>query len=538
MTTGRDLTRKIEIAFLELDLGISESSKKRARLEADLRRQDNKQARALRSLASAAASDRSRAGGLARIAEIDAETRKNRAREVEEATASIDRLTTRERALFGEKLALETRYQSARATALRTRADIEAEIGLDAAMIELKRHVAQAGQAFEAARAERQWHEDRRESLLGPFHRDERLFSYLKRRGYDTPAAKGWWLTRRFDAWVARRIGYRAMKAQYDRITASGDDLAGREVAAKRLLEAAVAAENGRWHAFMPPVKMADRDAAECKAKLTAKVCELNLVRSDFAAERRQLAAAQARLGKVASEIGSLIAAQMALYPRATLDAFGAEASDPGRAQAARDVAEARTAAKTLAQDIAAARAEMAKVEQQTDRLRAGRAKIIERGLHTSSSIYDPFAADKVDEFIAGDIDDTTLVVAIESLRLDRPADQTRDRRTGPDWSDYWWTWHPCEGPPSTRRGSEATGAPGNADVSTSGSFGSGSLDGFQTSGGFGSGSADGFQTSGGFGSGSSGGFWTSGWFGGDSSGSSSSGGGGDGGGDGGGGGD
>ena len=82
----------------------------------------------------------------------------------------------------------------------------------------------------------------------GKPYREDKYFTYLQKRHYGTKEQKGWFLTRLFDALLARRLGYREAALNYRRLTdiprrlaAHVEDLQGTHKAAMAAVEHAEA---------------------------------------------------------------------------------------------------------------------------------------------------------------------------------------------------------------------------------------------------------------------------------------------------------
>ncbi len=58
------------------------------------------------------------------------------------------------------------------------------------------------------------------EKEKGKPYRSDPFFNYLRKRGYGTKDAKGWFLTKMLDGWVARMVKYREIAENYQRLTA------------------------------------------------------------------------------------------------------------------------------------------------------------------------------------------------------------------------------------------------------------------------------------------------------------------------------
>ena len=131
---------------------------------------------------------------------------------IEDSLAAIESLETERRAAETQVLSAVTAYDKAAALAeakILKDADYQAKIETVAT---LEATVARAEQKLTLARED--------ETEKGQPYRKDAFFAYLQNRDYGTKSAKGWFLTKALDHWVARICGYRQAAENYRRLTA------------------------------------------------------------------------------------------------------------------------------------------------------------------------------------------------------------------------------------------------------------------------------------------------------------------------------
>ncbi|NNE59164.1 MAG: hypothetical protein HKN36_13745 [Hellea sp.] len=133
--------------------------------------------------------------------------------------SKLDKAVARIEKLESERRNLETKVNKAIDAYDKAAAKAEKEILKDPAYIAALDRVEQAENTV--IRASEKLEVARQDELeKGAPYKNDPLFSYLHKRGYGTKKAKGWFLTKMLDSWVASIIKYRRAAENYQRLQA------------------------------------------------------------------------------------------------------------------------------------------------------------------------------------------------------------------------------------------------------------------------------------------------------------------------------